>query len=68
MPEMTHCLLFVAKLRPGTEVGEIKNQFNNIRKNFLVQYRKYKSSFHSGMGEDEVGLLAKYHIIIFVDN
>jgi RNA polymerase-interacting CarD/CdnL/TRCF family regulator len=42
----------LAQVRPGTSLNEIKNKFNNIRTNFMAQYRKYCSSFRSGMGKD----------------
>lgn len=44
----------MCKIRPGTTIVEIKNKFNNLRTNFLCQYRKYINGFHSGMAGDEV--------------
>lgn len=43
--------------KPDVTVADIKNKFNALRTNFLNEYRKYKESIHSGIGEDEVCLL-----------
>lgn len=41
------------KLGLDVSIPEIKNKWNNIRNNFLLQHRKYVMTVKSGTGDDE---------------
>ncbi|KAB0802702.1 hypothetical protein PPYR_04888 [Photinus pyralis] len=43
----------VKEVKPSVSVQDIKLKFNGLKTNFMTEYKKWKSSRHSGAGNDD---------------